>query len=489
MTPRPFRRAIAVGCLVPLLSIGPLLTPAEAQIPTPEMAAGPAGSWQGSLAVGPGIELPLVVHLTPGDEGDWTATLDSPAQGAVGIPVSSVAWDDGLLRLEISAIGATYEGRLDAEGRLEGTFQQGGTSFPLTLERTEDPGALLPRPQHPEPPFPYREVDVRFPNAEAGIHLAGTLTLPDGDGPWPAVVMVTGSGPQDRDETLLGHKPFLVIADHLTRAGIAVLRYDDRGVAESEGDFAAGTTLDFAGDAAAAVDFLLDHAEVDPARIGIVGHSEGGLIAPIVAADNDVAFVVLLAGTGVDGGAILLQQAEAISRTMGVSDEGVAQILDFQRAMQAILRAEEDPDARRDALEALLRDMIESMDPQERVEQGIQRDEDWVQMQLATGASPWFREFVLLDPRPYLEQLDVPVLGLFAQLDLQVLPEPNRAAMAEALDRAPADDVTLIVLPGLNHLFQTAETGAPSEYALIEETFAPIALDTIRDWILERFGG
>ncbi len=488
MPTRPSRRTLAATGLIPLLVVG-LLTPVEAQVP--DMAPAPAGSWQGSLAVGPGIELPLVVHLTPGDDGDWTATLDSPAQGATGIPVASVTWDDGRLRLEIPAIGATYDGRLDAEGRFDGTFSQGGMNLPLLLERTEDPGSLLPRPQHPEPPFPYREDDVRFPNPEAGIQLAGTLTLPEGDGPWPAVVMVTGSGPQDRDETILGHKPFLVIADHLTRAGIAVLRYDDRGVAESEGDFSAGTTLDFAGDAAAAVDFLVEHPEVDPTRIGIVGHSEGGLIAPIVAGERDVAFVVLLAGTGVDGGAVLLQQAEAISRTMGVSDEGVARILDFQRAMQVILRDEEDPDARREALEALLEGMIESMDPQERVEQGIPEggEDDWVQMQLATGASPWFREFVLLDPQRYLERLDVPVLGLFAELDLQVLPEPNRAAMAEALDRAPTDDLTLMVLPGLNHLFQTAETGAPSEYALIEETFAPLALDTVRDWILERFGG
>lgn len=518
-----FPLLMALGTLFPTV-------PAEAQLPTadPSDRPAPAGSWQGTLEVGPGIELPLIVHLSAAEDGGWSATLDSPAQGATGIPVASVGWEDGVLSLEVSAIGASYRGRLDEQDRFDGAFTQGGASLPLILERTEDPGAILPRPQHPEPPFPYGEEEVRFPNPDAEIHLAGTLTLPDGHGPWPAVILITGSGPQDRDETILGHKPFLVIADHLTRAGIAVLRYDDRGVADSEGDFSAATTMDFAADAAAAVAFLTQHPEVDPARIGIVGHSEGGLIAPIVAtggingfgagaADPDlaqpgtavphdhpggadasqvevpgaVAFVVLLAGPGVDGGAVLLQQAEAVSRAMGTDEDGIAQLLDFQRAMQTILRDEDDAEARRDTLEALLRETIEGMDPEVRVEQGIPAggEEAWITNQLATMATRWFRSFVLLDPRPFLERLEVPVLGLFPELDLQVLPEPNRAAMAEALDRAPTDDVTLEILPGLNHLFQTAETGAPSEYAAIEETFAPLALDAVRDWILARFGG
>jgi uncharacterized protein len=498
----PSRSAVLAGAL---LASGSLLAPlpVQAQLPTPDPTAStalapPAGSWTGTIEVGPGMELPLVVHVTPSGDGSWSATLDSPAQGTRGIPVASATWADGVLTLEISAIGASYRGRLDDDGRIVGEFTQGGRPFPMVLERTDDPGALLPRPQHPEPPFPYGVEEVRFENPEAGIRLAGTLTLPPGEGPWPAVVLVTGSGPQDRDETILGHKPFLVIADHLTRAGIAVLRYDDRGVAESEGDFEAGTTFDFAGDAAAAVAFLREHAAVDRDRVGIIGHSEGGLIAPLVATGRAgsivppeaVAFVVLLAGPGESGGAVLLQQAEAISRAMGMPNDGVDQLLDFQRNMQAILRDEEDADARRAALEALLEQVLDGMEPEARVEQGIPagQEEAWAEAQLSMMASPWFRTFLLLDPRPALEALDVPVLGLFGELDLQVLPEPNRRAMAEALDRAPTRDVTLRVFPGLNHLFQTAETGAPSEYASIEETFAPAALDAIRDWILERFG-
>jgi uncharacterized protein len=495
---------LAVGALGGPLG-GPLFgpLPAQAQVPAADptatpVPAPPAGSWTGSLEVGPGMELPLVVHVNPTEDGGWSATLDSPAQGATGIPVASVAWEDGVLTLDISAIGASFRGRLDEDGRIAGEFTQGGRPLPLVLERTDDPGSLLPRPQHPEPPFPYEVEEVRFENPAAGIRLAGTLTLPAGEGPWPAVVLVTGSGPQDRDETILGHKPFLVIADHLTRAGIAVLRYDDRGVAESEGEFESGTTFDFAGDAAAAVAFLREHAGVDRDRVGIVGHSEGGLIAPLVATGRTgsivpaegVAFVVLLASPGEDGGAVLLQQAEAISRAMGMPDAGVDQLLGFQRNMQAILRDEEDAEVRRAALETLLENVLEEMGPDARVEQGIPagQEEAWVAAQLSMMGSPWFRTFLLHDPRPSLEQLQVPVLGLFGELDLQVLPEPNRAAMAEALDRAPTDDVTLLVLPGLNHLFQTAETGAPSEYASIEETFAPSALDAIRDWILERFG-
>ncbi|TVP43865.1 MAG: alpha/beta hydrolase [Gemmatimonadales bacterium] len=498
----PVRSAVLAGIFLAAGSLlGPL--PAQAQIPTPDPTATPApappaGSWTGTIEVGPGMELPLVLHVNPTEDGGWSATLDSPAQGATGIPVASTAWEDGVLTLEISAIGASYRGRLDDEGRIAGEFTQGGRPFSLVLERTEDPGLLLPRPQHPEPPFPYRVEEVRFENPVAGIQLAGTLTLPPGDGPWPAVVLVTGSGPQDRDETLLGHKPFLVIADHLTRAGIAVLRYDDRGVAESEGDFESGTTFDFAEDAAAAVAFLREHAGVDRNRVGIAGHSEGGLIAPLVATGHAravvpaeaVAFVVLLAGPGEHGGAVLLQQAEAISRAMGMSDAGVDQLLAFQRNMQAILREEDDADVRRSALETLLEGVLEEMGPEARVEQGIPagQEEAWVAAQLSMMGSPWFRTFLLHDPRPALEALEVPVLGLFGELDLQVLPEPNRLAMAEALDRAPTEDVTLLVLPGLNHLFQTAESGAPSEYASIEETFAPAALDAIRDWILARFG-
>lgn len=496
------RSAVLAGLLLLVGSLpGPV--PALAQIPTPDPTpstapAPPAGIWTGSIEVGPGMELPLVVHVVPSEGGGWSATLDSPAQGATGIPVASAAWEDGTLTLEIPAIGASYRGRLDEEGRLAGEFTQGGQSLPLVLERTDDPGSLLPRPQHPGPPFPYRVEEVRFANPEAGIRLAGSLTLPPGEGPWPAVALVSGSGPQDRDETILGHKPFLVIADHLTRAGIAVLRYDDRGVAESEGDFGSGTTLDFASDAASAVAFLRGHAEVDENRVGIMGHSEGGLVAPLVATGQTasivpaegVAFVVLLAGPGEDGGAVLLQQAEAISRVMGMPDEGVVQMLVFQRDMQAILRDVEDADARRAALETLLRGTLEAMDPEDRAAQGIPagQEESWVATQLATMATPWFRTFLLLDPSPALAELEVPVLGLFGELDLQVLPEPNRAAMAQALQRAPTRDVTLTVLPGLNHLFQTAETGSPAEYATIEETFAPAALDVIREWILERFG-
>jgi uncharacterized protein len=465
-----------------------LLMPAAA----PAQEADVVGTWSGTLHVQAGVELPLVVHLRR-EDGQLRATMDSPAQGAMGLPVDTARFVDGELTLHLVAIGGTYEGRLVEPDRLVGEWRQGPGSLPLELRRTEGTPALV-RPQHPTPPFPYRSEEVRFRNGAAGIELAGTLTLPPGAGPFPAVALVTGSGPQDRDETLLGHKPFLVIADHLTRAGIAVLRYDDRGVGESGGDFAAGTTVDFAGDAAAAIAYLQTHGAVDARRIGLIGHSEGGLIAPLVATGThgaqraDVAFVVLLAGPGLPGGEILMLQAEALSRASGSTPEQTATALRFQEQIQAILRAEPDADLRRERVREMLRTALAAMTPAERAAIPADRESAWIDAQAATVGTEWYREFVLLDPRPMLRQLRVPVLALFGELDVQVPPQPNMAAMREALDAAGNRDATIVELPGLNHLFQTATTGSPAEYATLEETFAPVALERIASWIMQRFG-
>ncbi len=244
-----------------------------------------AGTWAGTLDAA-GQELSLVFHIARGEEGQLSGTMDSPDQGAYGLALSAVeAEEDGSVRFEFAMVGGEYTGRLSVEGEaIEGSWSQGGASFPLLLERG-DADALAPkRPQEPQPPFPYEALDVEFDNPEAGIRLAGTLTIPAGDGPHPAVVLISGSGPQDRDETVFGHRPFLVLADYLTRRGIAVLRCDDRGIGESTGDFAVATTPDFASDALAAVAFLQNASRSwIPARIGLVGHSEGAIVAPMAA--------------------------------------------------------------------------------------------------------------------------------------------------------------------------------------------------------------
>lgn len=359
------------------------------------------------------------------------------------------------------------------------------------------PGALAqqatapPRPQDPLPPFPYRVEDVRYPNERAAITLAGTLTLPEGPGPFPAVVLISGSGPQTRDSELFGHRPFLVLADHLTRRGIAVLRSDDRGVGASEGDFRAATSRDFAEDAEAAVAYLRTRADVREGAVGLLGHSEGGLVAPMVAADGEgVAFVVLLAAPGVNGEEILYEQGSLIARAFGAPDEQVALNRRLQEELFAVLKAEEDEAARARGMEAVFRRQFADVSPEERAATGLTREEEdeWIRQQISGMGGPWYRFFLMHEPAPVLARVRVPVLALFGERDLQVPSAQNAPALEAALRDGGNSDVTVQTLPGLNHLFQTAALGVPQEYPTLEETMAPGVLERVADWILERVG-
>lgn len=448
-----------------------------------------AGSWVGTLDVG--VKLRLVFNVQAADDGGWTATLDSPDQGARGIPVSAVIIDAPSVRFEVSAIAGTYAGTMDAAAnRMDGTWSQGGMSLPLALERGDKPEAPK-RPQEPKPPVPYESEEVRFPNDEAGINLAGTFTKPEGSGPFPAVALVTGSGPQDRNEELLGHKPFLVLADHLTRSGIAVLRYDDRGVGESSGDFASATTREFASDALAAVSWLRSRPDVRADAIGLLGHSEGGLVAPMAAVETaDIAFLVLLAAPGLDGRDIVLLQSTLIGRAEGIDASRLEANSKRQAAYFDIVENESDPAQAASSLKALMTADLAAMSDAERAEGGLTGDDTdaLIDRQVAQVNSPWFRYFLSYDPLPALRKVTVPVLALNGTLDLQVPWQENLDAIDGALREAGNGDVTVLPLEGLNHLFQTATTGSPTEYGQIEETMAPRALDAISSWIRERFG-
>jgi len=431
-----------------------------------------AGTWAGVLDTGGAGTLRLVFHLAPAADGSLSATLDSPDQGAFGITAGPVTATADSLRIEVPVVAGHYEGAIAAgAARIEGTWNQGGMSVALVLEPSEDTGPA--RPQEPEEPYPYEAVDVRFDSDADGVTLAGTLTLPQGEGPHPAVVLISGSGPQDRDETVFGHRPFLVLSDHLTRQGIAVLRYDDRGVAQSTGDISTAVTPDFADDAEGAVRFLLGRPEIDPSRIGLIGHSEGALVAPIVANRSvDVAFVVLLAGTGVNGEELLVMQLIAINRAMGVSEETTQQRSGLQQELLGLLaEAPDDSVAAERAREVLA---------------GAGVTGQAADAQIAALQSPWIRYFLTYDPLPELRALEVPVLAMWGEKDTQVPPDGNRPQVDAALAASGNADVTSIVLPGLNHLFQTADTGATTEYAAIEETISPVALDQISEWITER---
>jgi uncharacterized protein len=463
----------------------------QAQEPAaPPTPADLVGAWVGALAPIPGIELPLVFNLEFVD-GALVATMDSPDQGVRGIPVGETRLAGDSLMLVVPAIAGRFLGRVALPDTVDGRWEQGGQSFPLRLTRLAAGAMARSRPQEPVPPYPYEVLEVRYPVSEAGIQLAGTLTLPPGDGPFPAVALITGSGPQDRDETILGHKPFWVLADHLTRQGIAVLRSDDRGIGASEGDFASATSEDFALDAAAAVAFLRRDPRIDPERVGLIGHSEGGLIAPLVVVrEGTVAFQVLLAGPALPGEDLLLLQGATIQRAMGASPTLIEANQALQRTLFSLVRSEEDPARLTARLEDALRGFIAEAPDALRAEMGIDPATApvWIQSQVQAVASPWFRFFVTHDPRPSLQEATVPTLALFGELDLQVPPAENVAALEALWAETPHPDLTVLVLPRLNHLFQTAITGMPTEYGQIEETFAPVALEAIASWIRDRTG-
>jgi pimeloyl-ACP methyl ester carboxylesterase len=450
------------------------------------------GTWAGTLSVPNGGSLRLAFNVTRQEDGTLSATMDSPDQGALGIPMDGVTLDGDTIRFTIAAVQGEYAGVLSEDGNgLSGLWKQGPMALPLDLER----GNLappLPRPQDPERPLPYLEEEVRFPSADDGVELAGTFTAPRTGGPFPAVVLISGSGPQNRNEELMNHRPFLVLSDHLTRQGIAVLRYDDRGVAESTGDFASATSQDLARDVLGAVRYLAGRSEVDAARLGLVGHSEGGLIAPMVAADGaEVAFLVLLAGPGVPGDQILHRQAELIARASGASEASIELNRTIQQELFRLIR--EGVDAEEGVARAmeLFSEELDTLSPEDLQALGVEDPEARAQALRQSAAAtftPWFRFFVTYDPRPTLEKVRVPVLALNGERDLQVPPGQNLPEIGAALERGGNPDHTEEELPGLNHLFQSSVTGAPSEYVTIAETMSPVMLERVSDWILERFG-
>jgi fermentation-respiration switch protein FrsA (DUF1100 family) len=484
-----------------------------------------SGTWEGSLSVG-SASLRLVYSIVISDEGKLTATMDSPDQGVRGIPVAAVSFEGDGLVLTVAAVGGSFEGRLDAAAAsIEGFWKQGGGSFPLTLRlkegsrgekpetaqkdagriasedntslqeaspeakeseaapRQED-SALWTRTQEPKPPFPYLSKDLSVAGGDGTI-LAGTLTLPEGQGPFPAALLVTGSGAQDRNETIFGHKPFWVIADYLARRGIAALRLDDRGVGESQGDFAAATTLDFAADAQAALEYLKTYPGIDAGRLGIIGHSEGGLIAPIVASKMpELDFIVLLAGPGVSGEELLYEQQAAIAEAYGIGPEAIQSANRVNRALYEVAKRPDRPEELRDELIAVYLSFLPAS-TDEASKAKAKQDAAFVAEQLL---SPWLRTFLVLDPRPYLRDLTLPVLAMNGSKDLQVPSGENLEAIRQALVDAGNTRFSIAELPGLNHLFQEAKTGLPDEYSQIQESFSEKALQKMGDWLAEVLG-
>ena len=448
-----------------------------ALLATPALAQGLAGDWEGVLIVG-GPRLRIRLHLTQA-LGGIAATMDSPDQGAWGLAASAVEVDGS--KIKITWAFGIFEGT-QAGDILEGTWIQ-GSKLSLKLARIGSKAAAdlvataavvkpLDRPQVPKAPFPYTSEDVEFDNPTVpGVRLAGTLTLPPGKGPFPTVVLIAGSGPNNRDERLLDHPVFLVLADWLTRQGIAVLRYDKRGVAGSKGDYLHATSTDFASDVDAALGYLRGRKDIDRKRLGLVGHSEGGYIAPMVAAkDPKVAFIVLMAGPAVLGSEILALQGRLIAQASGTPTTMLDSTEKTNRATFEVIRtASSDEDAYTKARAVLTAGnptfapaMLDAMAKQ--------------------LSSPWMRFMLSYDPAIDLRKVRCPVLAINGSKDLQVPASQNLPAMRASLSHNR--DATILELPGLNHIFQTATTGSPTEYGEITETISPVALKTISDWIV-----
>ncbi|WCM42308.1 lysophospholipase [Flavobacterium sp. CBA20B-1] len=427
------------------------------------------GTWNGNIELPTG-KLPFVLHITK-ENGQYKATSDSPDQGVYGIELQEIRFENNTLFLKDARMFMSYEGELANANAINGNFKQGGQSFKLNFKK----GTFTRnRPQEPQPPFSYKIQDITFENKEAGIKLAGTLTMPNGKGPFPAVVLVSGSGAQDRNEELLGHKPFLLIADRLTKNGFAVLRYDDRGVAQSEGNFESATTFDFAKDTKSALEYLKTIKEIDRKNIGILGHSEGGMIAQIVAAENkDVAFIISLAGPGIAIDELMLTQKYEIEKAYGLSNEDLEASKNLYKKIYEIIKNNPSNEKAKQAIKSFLK-----TDPAYK-----ELSEKQINDLAAATDSNWFTTFIRYNPEKNIAKIKAKALILNGEKDVQVTAKENLEGWRKGL--AHNKNVTIKSYPNLNHLFQLAKTGMPDEYGTIETTMEPAVLEDITKWLNE----
>lgn len=486
----------AAGLVLIALSFSPTTTIPHQPVEPTALAPAPLSTsdWTGTISLPNGIPLDFTVSLTPP-----TGTISIPMQGATDIPLTSVEVSGDQIRFTLAPAGAPeasharFSLSIAADGTASGQLNQSGMQMPVKMRPKDaaEPAASTTKPQDPTPPYPYAEIEVTFPNPEAeGVTLAGTLTVPLGPGPHPVAILVSGSGPQDRNESLLGHRPFLVLADHLTRHNIAVLRYDDRGVGASTGDFSTATTYDFASDARAAAAYLAARPEIDPARIGVIGHSEGGLIAPIVAAEvPSLAFIVLMAGPGMSGLELMPRQLEEVLVAGGLDREAARELAVQSAHVLAMVARGDDQAAIDEAVLNLAITQIRSAPGgADLTDEAVQAQAQAAVAQSGFSRSEWFRQFLNLDPTPYLSRITCPVLAINGSLDTQVPAFENLARIKQSLEKAGHAAHRTVEYPGLNHLFQSATTGSPSEYSQIQETIAPVVLDDIAAWINETVG-
>lgn len=438
------------------------------------------GSWAGKLDI-QSTKLSIVFHIGKNDT-IYETKMDSPDQGAFGLATSKTVFSGNQLEISATGMGISYTGIFQGDS-IKGIFRQGGLQLPLVLKPAKK--NVLSRPQEPKPPFPYLTKDVTFLNEVDGNLLAGTLTTPDTMGIFPAVILIAGSGPHDRDESIFGHKPFLVMADHLTRNGFAVLRYDKRGVARSNGDYVNATTEDFASDVTVAFNYLKSQVYVDKKRIALIGHSEGGIIAPMVAAnDKTVGAIVLMAGTGVEGNELLKQQNTNLMKMGQISQDTIDQVIATLETIYIDLKEWRGTVDEQKELSSKFGVLWESMPVSFR---GTNGREHYISGNMGAMLSPWYRFFISLNPSEYLEKVECPVFAANGEKDIQVEARQNLQAMEESLERGGNRNYTIKSYPGLNHLFQECETGSVREYGEIEQTISPQFLSDMTSWLKNIF--
>lgn len=439
------------------------------------------GIWNGNLEVLAGRKILFIFQISE-NENQLTTEIAIPSQGAKGLHSQSTTFADGVLLIDASNLGFKFNGKWNATSRtIEGSFQEGVNTVPLVLTKEAIVEVKPNRPQEPIKPYPYHVEEVTFTNQKDNVTLAGTLTIPKpSQKKSPVVILISGSGPQDRDESFMTQKPFLVLADYLTRRGIAVLRYDDRGFGESTGNFAEGTTADFATDVLSAIDFLKNHPQIDKSKIGLIGHSEGAIIAPMVANQSkDVGFIVMLAGTVTTGKFVSYTQS-IDNRNFPVADQ--KQFEDYVKEAIDIASSEKETDSVKEELTTFYQnsEMLKSLLPVEV------NKEEFIQNLVTVRTTPWMRYFYNYNPVDEIIKIKIPALALYGSKDTQVSPKYHLQQVKDALAASKSKKQEVVLPEGLNHIFQESKTGLTSEYAQIEQTFAPVALETIGNWIIKQ---
>lgn len=429
-----------------------------------------SGSWVGELSFG-GNKLDLIFHIT--QENNQLATkLDIPMQNLKGADAASTTFEDNKLVLSFPQFQINYEGTLNEQGEIEGHFKQSGLTIPLNLKKG---GITMNRPQEPKPPFSYHTEEIIFESADQ-TRLSGTLSLPKKTGKFPLVIIISGSGPQDRDGLVFGHKPYLILADHLTKNGIGVLRYDERGVGKSAGNFASANIETLSSDVIAAMEYAVSRKDFEISQLGLIGHSIGGLIAPRIASQHpEINFIVLMAGPGIHGEQVMLEQKADLERKLGLNEIQIAQ-------GQELVKGAYDIITQSGLNEADLKDSVTNFYI-EKYGALIPANQRQALVNQVTGNE--VVDLIRSKPEEYLSKVQCPVLALNGDHDFQVLSSSNLPAIEKVLKENGNTQVTTIELKGINHLFQESETGLLDEYSKIEQTMAPKVLDLIKDWILE----